>query len=114
VQYFTDRLVGTPLGVAQVHGGMSPAERKAADAGIADGSIRVVVGSAMMLSRRDWWDVIDRSDLLVIDDVNAFDEREHLRLLEDLDCPMLFATATPSELRPFLSRASARWTMWSR
>jgi transcription-repair coupling factor (superfamily II helicase) len=107
VQYFTDRLAGTPLGVAQVHGGMSPGERKAADTGIADGSIRVVVGSAMMLSRRDWWDVIDRSDLLVVDDVNAFDEREHLRLLEDLDCPMLFATATPSELRPFLTRIGA-------
>jgi transcription-repair coupling factor (superfamily II helicase) len=94
VQYFTERLEGTPMGVAQVHGGMSPGERKAAVAGIADGSIRVVVGSAMMLSSDHWWHVIDNSGLLVIDDVNAFDEREHLRLLEDLDCPMLFATAT--------------------
>jgi transcription-repair coupling factor (superfamily II helicase) len=107
VAYFSERLAGTPLGVAQVHGGMSPAERNAADAGIANGSIRVVCGSAMMLSSKHWWDVIDRSSLLVIDDVNAFDEREHLRLLEELGCPMLFATATPSELRPFLTRIGA-------
>lgn len=107
VQYFSDRLDGTDIGVAQVHGGMSPAERKAADEGIADGSIRVVVGSAMMLSSKHWWNVIDKSGLLVVDDVNAFDEREHLRLLEDLDCPMLFASATPSELRPFLTRIGA-------
>ncbi len=107
VAYFTERLEGTPLGVAQIHGGMSPGERRAAEAGIADGSIRVVVGSAMMLSSRNWWEVIDRSELLVIDDVNAFDEREHLRLLEDLDCPMLFATATPAELRSFLTRVGA-------
>lgn len=107
VQYFTDRLEGTPFGVAQVHGGMSPAERKAADEGIADGSIRVVIGSAMLLSSKHWWEVIDRSSLLVVDDVNAFDEREHLRLLEDLDCPMLFASATPSELRAFLTRIGA-------
>ncbi|MGB8267453.1 MAG: DEAD/DEAH box helicase [Candidatus Velthaea sp.] len=107
VAYFMARLEGTPLGVAQVHGGMSPGERKAADEGIADGSIRVVVGSAMMLSSKHWWEVIDRCELLVIDDVNAFDEREHLRLLEDLDCPMLFASATPSELRSFLTRIGA-------
>jgi transcription-repair coupling factor (superfamily II helicase) len=107
VAYFTDRLTGTDIGVAQVHGGMSPAERKAAEEGITDGSIRVVVGSAMMLSSKYWWNVIDKSGLLVVDDVNAFDEREHLRLLEDLDCPMLFASATPSELRPFLTRIGA-------
>jgi transcription-repair coupling factor (superfamily II helicase) len=107
VAYFTDRLEGTDIGVAQVHGGMSPGERKAAEEGIANGSIRVVVGSAMMLSSKYWWNVIDKSGLLVVDDVNAFDEREHLRLLEDLDCPMLFATATPSELRPFLTRIGA-------
>lgn len=105
--YFRERLAGTPFGVAQVHGGMSPGERKATENGIADGSIRIVVGSAMMLSSKYWWDVIDKSSLLVIDDVNAFDEREHLRLVEDLDCPMLFATATPAELRPFLTRIGA-------
>ncbi|GAC1415795.1 MAG: hypothetical protein NVSMB5_05350 [Candidatus Velthaea sp.] len=105
--YFASRLHGTDIGVAQIHGGMSPGERKDAEMGIASGAIRVVVGSAMMLSSKNWWNVIDRSALLVIDDVNAFDEREHLRLLEDLDCPMLFASATPSELRPFLTRIGA-------
>jgi RecG-like helicase len=66
-----------------------------------------VVGSAMMLTIDRYWELIDRSDLLIVDDVNAFDEREHLRLIEDLDCPMLFATATPDELRRFLERVGA-------
>ena len=107
VTYFTERLEGTGIGVGQIHGGAAPAERRAVEAGLADGSIRVVVGSAMMLTIDRHWELIDRSALLIVDDVNAFDEREHLRLLEDLDCPMLFATATPAELRRFLERIGA-------
>ncbi|HTW86130.1 MAG TPA: DEAD/DEAH box helicase [Candidatus Sulfotelmatobacter sp.] len=105
--YLTERLEGTGIGVGQIHGGASPAERRAVENGIADGTINIVVGSAMMLTIERYWDMIDRSALLVIDDVNAFDEREHLRLLEDLDCPMIFATATPDELRRFLERIGA-------
>ena len=107
VTYFTERLEGTGIGVGQIHGGASPAERRAVETGIANGTIHVVVGSAMMLTIDRHWSIIDESDLLIIDDVNAFDEREHLRLLEDLDCPMLFATATPDELRRFLERIGA-------
>ena len=107
VTYLTDRLEGTGIGVGSIHGGASPAERKAVDTGLADGSVGVVVGSAMMLTIDRYWDLIDKSDLLIVDDVNAFDEREHLRLLEDLDCPMLFATATPAELQRFLERIGA-------
>jgi len=107
VTYFTERLEGTGIGVGQIHGGASPGERRAVEAGIDDGSIHVVVGSAMMLTIDRHWGIIDESQLLIVDDVNAFDEREHLRLLEDLDCPMLFATATPDELRRFLDRVGA-------
>jgi RecG-like helicase len=107
VTYFTERLEGTGIGVGQIHGGASPAERRAVETGIQNGTIHVVVGSAMMLTIDRHWTIIDESDLLFIDDVNAFDEREHLRLLEDLDCPMLFATATPDELRRFLERIGA-------
>lgn len=107
VTYFTDRLEGTGIGVGQIHGGAAPGERRAVEAGIEDGTIHVVVGSAMMLTIERHWEIIDESDLLFVDDVNAFDEREHLRLLEDLDCPMLFATATPDELRRFLERIGA-------
>jgi RecG-like helicase len=107
VTYFTDRLEGTGIGVGQIHGGAAPGERRAVEEGIADGTIHVVVGSAMMLTIDRQWEILDKSDLLVIDDVNAFDEREHLRLLEELDCPMLFATATPDELRRFLQRIGA-------
>ncbi len=107
VTYFTERLEGTGIGVGQIHGGAAPGERRAVEAGIENGSIHVVVGSAMMLTIDRHWEIIDKSDLLVVDDVNAFDEREHLRLLEELDCPMLFASATPDELRRFLERIGA-------
>jgi len=53
----------------------------------------------MMLTIDRHWKIIDKSDVLFVDDVNAFDEREHLRLLLDFDCPMVFASATPNELR---------------
>lgn len=105
--YFRDRLEGTGLEVGEVHGGISPGERKAMLAGLATGDVRFIVGSAMMIATESLWDVLDRSALTIIDDVNAFDEREHLRLLEDLDCPLLFASATPSELERFLRRVGA-------
>lgn len=107
VTYFTDRLAGTGIGVGQIHGGAAPADRRADEAGLREGSVRVIVGSAMMLTIDRYWEMIDKSDLLIVDDVNAFDEREHLRLIEDLDCPMLFATATPDELRRYLERVGA-------
>ncbi len=107
VTYFTERLEGTGIGVGQIHGGASPAERREVETGLEEGTIHVVVGSAMMLTIDRHWDIIDKSDVLFIDDVNAFDEREHLRLLEGLDCPMIFATATPNELRRFLDRIGA-------
>jgi transcription-repair coupling factor (superfamily II helicase) len=107
VTYFTERLEGTGIGVGQIHGGASPAERRDVETGLEEGTIHVVVGSAMMLTIDRHWDIIDKSDVLFIDDVNAFDEREHLRLLEGLDCPMIFATATPNELRRFLDKIGA-------
>jgi transcription-repair coupling factor (superfamily II helicase) len=107
VTYFTDRLAGTGIGVGQIHGGAAPGDRRAVETGVENGTIHVVVGSAMMLTIDRHWEIIDKSDLLFVDDVNAFDEREHLRLLEGLDCPMLFASATPDELRRFLDRIGA-------
>jgi len=107
VTYFTERLAGSGLGIGQIHAGVSPAERRAVVAGIADGSMRFVIGTALLLSNDELWEVVDRSALLIVDDVNAFDEREHLRLIEDLDCPLLFASATPDELKAFLRRVGA-------
>jgi len=105
--YFRDRLEGTGLEVGEVHGGISPGERRAMIDGLENGTVRFVVGSAMMIANDPLWDVLDRSALTIVDDVNAFDEREHLRLLEDLDCPLLFASATPNELQRFLERVGA-------
>ncbi|MDQ6931682.1 MAG: DEAD/DEAH box helicase [Candidatus Eremiobacteraeota bacterium] len=107
VTYFRDRLEHTELGVAEIHGGISPEQRRAVSEGIDNGSIRFIMGSAMMLSSEQWWNRIDRGAMLFVDDVNAYDEREHLRLLEKLDCPMVFSTATPSEVKAFLTRIGA-------
>lgn len=105
--YFRDRLAGMPLEVGEVHAGVSAEERGAVVDGVREGTVRFIVGSALLISGDQFWDMLDHSALTIIDDVNAFDEREHLRLLEDLDCPLLFASATPSELRGFLERIGA-------
>jgi transcription-repair coupling factor (superfamily II helicase) len=105
--YFKTRLEETGLGVGEVHGGISPAERRDILDGLRSGAIRFLIGSAMLISTDSMWDLLDRSALTIVDDVNAFDEREHLRLLEGLDCPLLFASATPNELRNFLERVGA-------
>jgi RecG-like helicase len=107
VAYFTERLDGTGLHIAEIHGGVSPAQRRASETAVRAGEAQIVIGSAMLLSIKPLWDLVDRSSLAIIDDVNAFDEREHLRLLEKLDCPLVFASATPDELKPFLTRIGA-------
>jgi transcription-repair coupling factor (superfamily II helicase) len=105
--YFRDRLAGTGLEVGELHAGVTAGARDSVIAGARAGTVRFVVGSALLISSQGLWDLLDRSALTIIDDVNAFDEREHLRLLEGLDCPLLFASATPNELRGFLSRVGA-------
>ena len=74
---------------------------------------RALRGRRMLLISTAAGTILDHSALTIIDDVNAFDEREHLRLLEGLDCPLLFASATPNELRAS-SSASARIRTWSK
>jgi transcription-repair coupling factor (superfamily II helicase) len=105
--YFRDRLAGTGIEVGEVHAGVTGDERRAVLDGVRNGTIRIVVGSALLISSEELWDVLDHSAMTIIDDVNAFDEREHLRALEGLDCPLLFASATPNELRRFLERVGA-------
>ncbi|MBC5811501.1 MAG: DEAD/DEAH box helicase [Candidatus Eremiobacteraeota bacterium] len=105
--YFRDRLEETGLGVAELHGGISPGERREMMDDLRSGKARFLIGSAMLISTDSLWDVLDRSALTIVDDVNAFDEREHLRVLEAMDCPLLFASATPNELRNFLERVGA-------
>ncbi len=105
--YFRDRLAGTGLEVGELHAGVTAEERRDVIEGIRRGTVRVVVGSALLISGDELWTLLDHSALTIIDDVNAFDEREHLRALEGLDCPLLFASATPNELRRFLERVGA-------
>lgn len=107
VTYFRDRLDGTGLHLAEIHSGVLPAQRREAEAAVRAGKAHIVIGSAMLLSSKKLWELADHAALTIVDDVNAFDEREHLRLLEDIDCPLLFASATPKEVTPFLTRVGA-------
>ena len=107
VNYFHERLEGTGLRLAEIHSGVLPAQRRKAEAAVRAGEAHVVIGSAMLLSSKQLWDLADHAALTIVDDVNAFDEREHLRKLEGLDCPLLFASATPQEVKPFLTRVGA-------
>jgi transcription-repair coupling factor (superfamily II helicase) len=107
VSYFHERFEGTKLRVAEIHSGVSPAQRRDAEVAVRAGQAHVVIGSAMLLASKKLWELADRAALTIVDDVNAFDEREHLRLLEGLDCPLLFASATPQEVVPFLTRVGA-------
>lgn len=106
-RYFRERLAGTGLEVVEYHGGIAPRDRRSAAAGLEQRRIHFLIGSAMMLTSEEPWDLIDRGTLTVIDDVNAFDEEEHLRYLENLNTPLLFASATPNDLRTFLTRIGA-------
>lgn len=110
-RYLRERLAGTGMEVMEYHGGIAPRERRNVVAGLEQGRIRFLIGSAMMLAAEEPWNIIDQGALTIIDDVNAFDEDEHLRLLEGLDSPMLFASATPNELRTFLTRIGAYQNM---
>lgn len=107
VSYCSERFENTGLQIAEIHSGVRPADRRKAEAAVRAGHAHVVIGSAMLLSSKSLWDLVDYAALTIVDDVNAFDEREHLRLLEGLDCPLLFASATPSEVMPFLTRIGA-------
>lgn len=107
VLYCTERFENTGLRIAEIHSGIRPADRRKAEAAVRAGQAHVVIGSAMLLSSKPLWNLVDHAALTIVDDVNAFDEREHLRLLEGLDCPLVFASATPSEVMPFLTRVGA-------
>lgn len=100
--YFDVRLEDTDFEVAQMHAGVPPRTRKAEFAAVEKGQIKFVVGSALLLKGHGHRRVLDDAALLVVDDINAFDEDEDLVHLKGLKCPMLFVTATPEAVGRFL------------
>ena len=102
--YFEERTAGTGLEVAQLHGGVPPRQRTKIMERVANGEVRFVVGSAMLLQHGKYRKTLESAALIVVDDVNAFDEEEDLRHLHGLKTPVLYTTATPSAVERFLKR----------
>jgi len=100
--YFETRLEGTDLEVAQLHGGVPPRQRLKVMERVDAGEVRFVVGSAMLLQHRKYRKTLESAALIVVDDVNAFDEEEDLQHLRNLKTPVLYTTATPSAVERFL------------
>lgn len=100
--YFQARLDGTDLEVAQLHGGVPPRQRMKVIDRVDSGEVKFVVGSAMLLQHRKYRKTLESAALIVVDDVNAFDEEEDLQHLRGLKTPVLYTTATPSAVERFL------------
>ncbi|CAN0294320.1 unnamed protein product, partial [Phaeothamnion confervicola] len=102
--YFEERLQGTDLEIIQMHAGIPPRTRRNQLDDFGQGNVKVVVGSAMMLKGAAHRRLLDDAGLLIVDDVNAFDEDEDLVNLRGLRCPILYVTATPEAVGKFLGR----------
>ena len=106
--YFEERLDGTGLEVAQMHAGIPPRTRSNALTDLERGEVHFLIGSAMLLQHSSKYrKYLDTCALLVVDDVNAFDEDEDLSKLVGLKCPIVFVTATPDAVGRFLRREGA-------
>lgn len=106
-QYMLDRLENTDLEIAEMHGGVPPRQRREIKEGVEKDQIHFVVGSAMLLQHGSYRKMLDSAALLVVDDVNAFDEEEDLKHVHGLSCPVLFTSATPDAVGRFLKREGA-------
>lgn len=102
VTYFKRRLAGTPLHVAELHGGVAPRDRAQIMAQWQNGLASIVVGSGLLLKDESFRQPLRASGFLVVDDIHAFDPVVHLRPLRGVHTPALFATATPKAVDDFL------------
>jgi RecG-like helicase len=105
--YFEERVAETGLEVAQMHGGIPPRQRTEIIEQVKEGKVRFVVASAMLLQHRKYRGLLESAALIVVDDVNAFDEEEDLQHLRGLKTPVLYTTATPSAVERFLKAEKA-------
>ncbi|MBM3463668.1 MAG: DEAD/DEAH box helicase [Armatimonadetes bacterium] len=106
-QYLSDRLQGTGLRVCELHGGVPPGQRRRDIDAAVQGHVAFAVGSAMVLHSRNYRGMLDEAGLIIVDDANAFDERQDLSHLRGVRAPCLFASATPSAVGGFLKSEGA-------
>lgn len=102
--YFEVRLEDTDLEVVQMHAGIPPRTRRQQFDLVRRGDASIVVGSALLLQKSDYRWMLEDASLVVVDDVNAFDEEEDLRHVHKLKSQVIFVTATPEGVGRFLRR----------
>lgn len=107
VNYYKTRLAGTPVRLAELHGGVAPRERSEVLRQLEQGLVPLVIGSGLLLKEENYRQWLRRAGLLIVDDVHAFDPIEHLPALRSVHAPGLFATATPSAVEGFLREKGA-------
>lgn len=105
--YFEARLQDTPLEVVQMHAGIPPRTRRQQLDLIRQGKAQIVIGSALLLQKPDHRWLLNEARMVVVDDVNAFDEEEDLRHVHNVTSQVIFVTATPDAVARFLRREGA-------
>lgn len=100
--YYKTRLAGTPLHVAEMHGGIAPRERDAIMARLENRLLPILIGSGLLLKEEGYRQTLRAAGFMIVDDVHALDPVEHLKPLRGIHTPSLFATATPSAVDDFL------------
>jgi RecG-like helicase len=107
-EYLDMRLKGTPLEkIAIINGGLDPRKRNAALSGALQGKVAFVVASAMIIDSPRYAGLFDSASILIVDDVNAFKEDEHLRHLKKHKGLILYMSATPEAVKFFLKKDGA-------
>lgn len=107
LHYLRARLVGTPLRVDALHGGIAPTARDHVIQRLDQGLLSILVASGLMLQEETYRQRLRQAAFLVVDDVHAFDAQTHLRWLSGIATPALFATATPEVVEAFLQQKGA-------
>jgi len=105
--YLEERLADTPLEVVQMHAGIPPRTRRSQFDLVRQGKVSIVVGSALLLQNSGYRWMLNDASLVVVDDVNAFDEEEDLRYMHGVKAQTVYVTATPEAVGRFLRREGA-------
>lgn len=107
VNYFKTRLLGTPLHVGELHGGVAPRDRDGVVAKLENRVLPILIASGLVLQEEAYRKMVRDAGFLIVDDVHALDPMEHLKPLRGIHTPALFATATPDAVKDFLAYKEA-------
>ncbi len=107
-EYLEARLHGTPIDtIALINGGLEPRKRDSAIREALQGKTSFIIASALVIDNPRYEQLLDSASLLVVDDVNAFNEYEHLRHLRNYRGQILYMSATPEAVTNFLKSDGA-------